>query len=96
MAATALSSRRLPGRVAIVTGSSHGLGREICLQFHSEGAFLVCADLRPQGVGADLPTHEVIRKRGGRAVFVQTDVTDAKQVEAVVAKAVEEYGRLDM
>jgi NAD(P)-dependent dehydrogenase (short-subunit alcohol dehydrogenase family) len=94
-------SQRLKGRVAIVTGSSQGIGREICEQFHSEGAVLVCADLRPggnlvDGTPAETTTHERISQLGGKAIFVQTDVTSAASMEAVVAKAVEEYGRLDM
>jgi NAD(P)-dependent dehydrogenase (short-subunit alcohol dehydrogenase family) len=91
------SSQKLAGRVAIVTGASQGIGREICLQLHSEGAYLACADLKSQGVTSDeTPIHELIVQKGGKAIFVQVNVGDAKQVEALVAKTVEEYGRLDM
>lgn len=88
---------RLSGRVAVVTGASQGIGREICLDLHQEGAVLVCADLKSEGQKPeDPPTYELIQNLGGKAIFVQVDVGNAKQVEALVARAVEEYGRLDM
>lgn len=90
------TSQRLLNRVAIVTGSSQGLGRAICLQFHEEGALLICADVKTGGQEVDVATHELIQQKGGKAVFVKTDVTDAKEVQGLIAKAVEEYGRLDM
>lgn len=87
---------RLLHKVAIVTGSSQGIGREICNQFYEEGALLVCSDLRPVGQGEDVPTHEWIVQKGGKAIFVQTDVSKADDWKALIAKTVEEYGRLDM
>jgi NAD(P)-dependent dehydrogenase (short-subunit alcohol dehydrogenase family) len=89
-------SGHLHGRIAIVTGSSQGIGREICHEFFVEGALLVCADLKPDGQGESLPTHDWITHEGGRAIFVQTDVSVAKSWEALVNKTVEAYGRLDM
>lgn len=87
---------RLLNKVAIVTGSSQGIGREICNQFYEEGALLVCSDLRPTGQGEDVPTHEWISQKGGKAIFVQTDVSKAEDWKALIAKTVEKYGRLDM
>lgn len=91
---------RLQDKVAIVTGSSSGLGRAIALYYVQEGAHLVCADLQPTaraGVDAALvATDEQIRSSGGRAIFVQTDVSKATEMERLVQKAVEEYGRLDV
>ena len=91
-----MSGKRLQDRIAIITGSSQGIGREICNQFFEEGALLVCADLGPNGQGENIPTHEWIAQKGGKAIFVQTDVSKADSWKALIAKAVETYGRLDM
>lgn len=87
-------SGALAGRVAVVTGSSSGIGQAIALAFHREGCKVVCADLRPQGEGRS--TDETITKDGGDALFCKTDVSQATDVEAAVKAAVNRYGRLDM
>ncbi len=93
--------QRLKDKVCIVTGSSSGLGRAISLAYAKEGGRIVCADLKPEArpdVEAERAanTDDLIRKAGGSAVFVKTDVTQAEQVERMVQRAVEEYGRLDV
>lgn len=95
---------RLPQKVALITGSSSGVGRAIALLFASEGtSLIVCADLKPeaaQGADADpdYPTHELICKKygDGKAVYVRTDVGVGNEVETAVGLAVEKGGRLDM
>ena len=94
-------SLRLKDKVSIVTGSSSGLGRTISLRYGQEGASVVCADLRPRARAPDLEdsnveTHELIKQRGGKAIFVKADVTSAKEWHALVSAAVKEFGRLDM
>lgn len=95
-------SNRLAGKVAIVTGSSSGIGRATCFHYAAEGALLVCGDLNP-GSRYDSNdeetrgnTHERITQTGGRAIFVQVDVRKPEQVEQLVEAAVQTFGRLDI
>jgi 3-oxoacyl-[acyl-carrier protein] reductase len=84
---------RLTNKVAIVTGSSSGIGKAIALTFAREGARVVVAARR-----ADLceRTVEQIRKDGGEATSIVTDVTDERQVDRLIAETVRRYGRLDI
>ncbi|MBM3646481.1 MAG: glucose 1-dehydrogenase [Alphaproteobacteria bacterium] len=79
-------------KVALVTGGSNGIGRATALGFASHGAKVVIVDRDTAGGEA---TAGVIRQRGGDALFVQADVTDAQSVQAYVRKTVEAYGRID-
>lgn len=94
-----MSFARLAGKTAVVTGSSSGIGRSVALAFHREGAQVVCSDQSEKRQGSDeteLPTHEEILKAGGKAVFVQADVTKAGDVKNLVKEAVSQFGRIDM
>ncbi|KAI0112389.1 NAD(P)-binding protein [Nemania sp. FL0031] len=96
-----MTFNRLIGKVAIVTGSSSGLGRAISLAYSEEGAHIVCADLRPEArayVESELSitTHDLIKKSGRRAIYIQTDVSSSEDVRRLAEKAVEEYGRIDI
>ncbi len=85
-------ARGLDGKVALVTGGSSGIGRATALCFAKHGARVVVADVDDKG---SLETLSMITDTGGQAVFVKTDVTKAADVEGMVNKAVETYGRLD-
>ncbi|GIX49212.1 MAG: short chain dehydrogenase [Candidatus Tectimicrobiota bacterium] len=83
---------RLQGKVALVTGAGSGIGRATALAFAREGARVVVADAE---AAAGEATVARIREEGGEAAFVRVDVTRAEQVAAMVAQAVQRYGRLD-
>ena len=83
------AERRLEGRVALITGAASGNGRAIALRYAAEGAAVVCADLVPNPIAGgwedSTTTHDLINEQGGRATFVECDVTDGGQVAATVA-----------
>jgi len=80
------------GKVAIVTGASSGIGRSTAYAFASRGAKVLVADV---DVGGGEETVKHIRESGGEAIFVKTDVSKSDEVQALVNRAVETYGRLD-
>jgi NAD(P)-dependent dehydrogenase (short-subunit alcohol dehydrogenase family) len=87
--------------VAIITGSSSGIGRAVSLLYAAQGAKAVCADLAPSArelisTEADINTHESILNSGGRFIFVKADVVKAKDMESLVEATTAEFGRLDM
>ena len=92
---------RLTSKVAVITGTSSGIGRAIALAYHREGAFIVCSDIREGSRNehsgeTDVSTHEVILKDEGKAIFVKADTSKAEEVETLIKRAVEEFGRVDM
>jgi NAD(P)-dependent dehydrogenase (short-subunit alcohol dehydrogenase family) len=85
-------ARFLDGKVALVTGGGSGIGRSTAIAFAREGARVVVADISVEG-GDE--TVRLIKKSGGSGVFVKADVSKPKEVEALVKKAVDTFGRLD-
>jgi NAD(P)-dependent dehydrogenase (short-subunit alcohol dehydrogenase family) len=83
---------RVNGKVALVTGGSSGIGRATAQIFAREGAKVVVADVQVEG-GEE--TVRFIKAAGGAAIFVKTDVSQPADVEAMVKKTVDTYGRLD-
>ena len=85
--------QRLINKVAIVTGSSSGIGKAIALRFGAEGAKVVATARR---MALCEQTVAQIAKAGGEAWAVQTDVVDERQVERLIEETVNRYGRLDI
>lgn len=80
-------------RVAVITGGASGIGRQVSLKFARKGDRVVVADYNE---AAGQETVDMIKKEGGEATFVQVDVSKQESVEALVDKAVELYGRIDV
>ena len=80
------------GRVALITGGGAGIGRATAIAFARAGATVVIGNRSAEN-GAETVT--LIEKAGGTALFQRTDVTVASQVEALVARAVREFGAVD-
>ncbi len=79
-------------KVAIVTGSSYGLGYELATLSAEKGMKLVLADMRPE---QSEKLAEQVRERGGQAIVVEVDLADAKQRPDVIEAAMDEFGRID-
>jgi len=85
--------KRLDGKVAIVTGSSSGIGKAIALKFGGEGATVVVTARRLELCEQ---VAEQIRVQGGQAVAVRTDVTDESQVDDLCSQTITNFGHLDI
>ena len=84
---------RLRDKVAIITGSGRGLGREAAMLFAQEGARVVVCDINEQ---AATDTAKAISDAGGAVTWVRVDVTDPSSVQAMVDRALEKFGRIDI
>ncbi|EGO61813.1 beta-ketoacyl-ACP reductase [Acetonema longum] len=83
--------RGLKGKIAIITGAAGGIGKATALRFAEEGANIVVADFA-DGSG----TVQEAEAKGVKAVYVKVDVTSEEQAKAMVAKAIEVFGKVDV
>ena len=80
------------GKVVLITGGTSGIGRATAVAFAEQGANVVVAGRR-EAEGAE--SVRLVEKTGGNGLFVRTDVAIEREVEAMVARTVEHFGRLD-
>ena len=85
--------KRMDGKVAIVTGSSSGIGKAVALVFAEEGATVVIAARR---VSLCSQVANVVQERGGKAISIPTDIREERQVENLMTQTVEQCGRIDV
>ena len=85
----------LAGKTVIITGGGSNIGRGILLAFAKEGPNIVNAEI-DEDVGQKAVDMANALKGGGRAIVVKTDVTDFNSVQAMVKKAMDEFGQIDV
>jgi NAD(P)-dependent dehydrogenase (short-subunit alcohol dehydrogenase family) len=87
-----MAEQHFSGKVALVTGAASGIGRACARLFAEQGASVIVSDVAAEG-GEE--TVRLIEEAGRKAAFIRADVSDAKEVEALVGEGVETFGRLD-
>jgi NAD(P)-dependent dehydrogenase (short-subunit alcohol dehydrogenase family) len=88
-----MMTKELEGKVALVTGGTSGIGRDTAILFAKAGVKMVVAGRR-ELEGQE--TIKLVRAAGGDGLFVKTDVSRAAEVDALIQKTVEKFGRLDI
>lgn len=86
-------AERFYGKTAIVTGAAHGIGGAIADRLAGEGASVLVADIEPEAAEA---RADAIRTAGGSAIGMKVDVRERRDTQAMVERAVAEWGRLDV
>src|SRR5579875_3232027 len=84
---------RLSNKVAIITGAANGMGKAASELFAAEGASIVAVDIADQA-GEELA--QSIRRAGGDALFIHADVSQSAEVQNMVQRAIETFGRVDV
>ncbi len=84
---------RLPGKVSIITGGADGIGKATALLFAREGSKLVIADFDPEK-GTEF--QQTLKGMGYESIFVETDVRNSSEVQAMADASIEHFGRIDI
>ena len=87
-------SKRLEGKVALITGADSGIGRAVAALFAREGADIVISYLCEHGDAEK--TAEIVRSEGRRALTVASDLGEKAACDALVEQTIEKFGRLDI
>ncbi|KAF2010312.1 putative short chain type dehydrogenase [Aaosphaeria arxii CBS 175.79] len=92
---------RLANKIAVITGSSSGIGRAIAILYASEGASIVCSDIREdsrpeKAEETTLTTVQEVEKLGAKAIFVKCDTSQTSDVQNLITQAVSHFGRVDI
>lgn len=87
------TQKRLEGKIALVTGASHGIGRAIAKRYADEGATVIALG---RNVGALEELDDEIRAAGGKAVLLPLDLTMYEKIDAMGASIYERFGKLDI
>ncbi|MFF3585113.1 SDR family NAD(P)-dependent oxidoreductase [Streptomyces mirabilis] len=88
------TSRRLAGKVTLITGTGSGQGRAAALRFAAEGARVVGCDISPEGAAV---TVTLVREAGGEMISLHPcDLTDPEQAAAAARLAIDTYGGIDV
>ncbi|MBD2425818.1 3-oxoacyl-[acyl-carrier-protein] reductase [Phormidium sp. FACHB-1136] len=88
------AAKQLEGQVALVTGASRGIGRAVALALATEGAKVVVNYARSSTAAEEIVAH--ITAEGGQALALQADVAQAEQVDALISRTLETFGRIDI
>lgn len=84
---------RLKNKIAVITGAGGDIGKAIADRFSEEGAIVIASDI---DLDAGKSTIESLVENGAEAQFIQTDITNSTDVEALMKKVKEQYGRIDI
>lgn len=84
---------RLEGNAAIITGAAQGIGRAIALEFAAQGADMLLADMQPEKLAR---VAAEVGEMGRKAIPFTTDVTNPSQVSEMVARTLDEFGKIDV
>ena len=90
-----LPSMRLDGKIALVTGAGSGIGRAIAIAVAEAGADCIATEL-PRAISSLEPTCAAIAKTGRRALGLPLTLPDASSIDALVGRALEQFGRVDL